>query len=203
MTIEEKIKELCYERKLTIPQLAENIGMSKSFYSTLKNDSLKVSTLLKIAEVFKVPASVFFELENGPDHAEIKRELEEAKANLAELTKSYVILKEKHDNLVESKSLNENIVELMRKNIANNEKLLFLALVHIYGLQATAERHIISSILAAHPEIDEKKDSKLLQKYINKDPFTKEFKRIVKVLEPELEDKYEEIVADENIFDEN
>lgn len=64
----EKIKDLCSNRRMTIPQLAEKIGMSKSFYTTLKNDSLKVETLIKIADVLEVPITSFFDNEaiNGP-----------------------------------------------------------------------------------------------------------------------------------------
>lgn len=62
--IADKIKEICSEKRMTIPQLAEKIGMSKGFYTTLKNNTLRVDTLLKIAEVLEVPVSTFFEDEN-------------------------------------------------------------------------------------------------------------------------------------------
>lgn len=55
-----KIKELCTARGLSIPQLAEKIGVSKSFYTSLKNETLSVSTLEKIADVLEVPISYFF-----------------------------------------------------------------------------------------------------------------------------------------------
>jgi len=57
----EKIKELCEIQRVTIPQLAEKIGMSKGgLYSSIENGSMKVDSLEKIADVFKVPISVFF-----------------------------------------------------------------------------------------------------------------------------------------------
>jgi len=57
----EKIKDLCYEIKITIPQLSKKIGMSNSFYTTMKSGSLKVETLEKISEVLGVHISVFFD----------------------------------------------------------------------------------------------------------------------------------------------
>lgn len=55
-----KIRELCTERGISIPQLAEKIGVSKSFYTSLKNETLSVSTLEKIADVLEVPIGYFF-----------------------------------------------------------------------------------------------------------------------------------------------
>jgi transcriptional regulator with XRE-family HTH domain len=202
MKIEERIKDLCYDHKMTIPQLAEKIGMSSSFYSTLKRDSLKVSTLIKIAEVFEVPVSMFFEPDCSPAPTEIQLELEVAKANLAELNKSYSELKAKYDNLFELKTLNENLVESMRKDMVKNDKLMYLAYVQIHGLQAIAEKHIITSILAAHPEIDEIKDTELLQKHINKDPFSKEFKIALRLMEPLVINNLDKFMEDEHVFDE-
>ncbi len=53
--LEEILKEKCKESGISIQELANKIGMSYSgLYSTLKNDTLKVSTLESIAEVLKV-----------------------------------------------------------------------------------------------------------------------------------------------------
>lgn len=59
-----KINDLCLKRGITLLQLSKKIGMSNSFYTTLKTGSLKVETLEKIAEVLEVPIIVFFEDEN-------------------------------------------------------------------------------------------------------------------------------------------
>jgi len=56
----QKIRDLCAEKGISIPQLAEKIGVSKSFYISLKNETLNVSTLEKIAGVLDVPIGYFF-----------------------------------------------------------------------------------------------------------------------------------------------
>lgn len=197
MTIEEKIKELCYDRKLTIPQLAEKIGMSKSFYSTLKNDSLKVSTLTKIADVLEAPVSAFFETEERNDSELIRNKLTAAEENSSNLLKSFKELEIKYENILKINSLNEQLVESARKEVAANEKIIFLTYVELHGLQLLADKHIKSSVLAAHPEIDEMKDSILLEKYIKKDPFNKEFRATMKIIEPVIKDDFEKYLTDD------
>ena len=62
-----KINELCSKRGITLLQLSKKIGMSNSFYTTLKTGSLKVETLEKIAEVLEVPITVFFDSSSSED----------------------------------------------------------------------------------------------------------------------------------------
>jgi transcriptional regulator with XRE-family HTH domain len=59
----DKIKEICHDKNMTLTQLAEKIGMSNSFHTTLKNGTLRVEKLIKIAEVLGVPVTDFFEEE--------------------------------------------------------------------------------------------------------------------------------------------
>lgn len=67
MTVGEKIKKLVEDNDRTLSWLAKQVEMSRSgFNSMLDTDSIKVSTLKKIAEVFKVPIDYFFS-----DEAEI------------------------------------------------------------------------------------------------------------------------------------
>lgn len=55
MQLKEKILELLEQRKLTIKELAEKIGMSETgFHSTLKNNSFKYETMRKISDVLHV-----------------------------------------------------------------------------------------------------------------------------------------------------
>lgn len=56
-----KIRELCTSKGISIPQLAEKIGVSKGLYTAIKNETLTVSTLEKIAEALEVPVCTFFE----------------------------------------------------------------------------------------------------------------------------------------------
>jgi len=55
MQLENSIKYYCSKNDMSIPELAEKIGMSFSgLYSALRNESLKVKTLKKISAVFNV-----------------------------------------------------------------------------------------------------------------------------------------------------
>jgi len=57
-----KLKELLSEKKITVAQLAEKIGMSKGgLYSAISNETLSVNMLEKISEVLEVPATYFFD----------------------------------------------------------------------------------------------------------------------------------------------
>jgi transcriptional regulator with XRE-family HTH domain len=56
-----KIKDLCAQQGLSIPQLAEHIGASKGLYTSLKNETISVKTLEKIAEALNVSVYYFFE----------------------------------------------------------------------------------------------------------------------------------------------
>lgn len=55
-----RIQEIARERGLTILEVAEKIGMSNGLYRTLRNKSLKVETLEKIAKVLNVDIEDFF-----------------------------------------------------------------------------------------------------------------------------------------------
>lgn len=57
-----KINKILTDKRLSIPQLADKIGMTKrGLYSSIENKTLTISTLEKIAEVLDVPATVFFD----------------------------------------------------------------------------------------------------------------------------------------------
>lgn len=56
-----RLKDLLSEKKITIPQLAGRIGMSKGgLYTAISNQTLTVITLEKIAEALDVPVPYFF-----------------------------------------------------------------------------------------------------------------------------------------------
>jgi transcriptional regulator with XRE-family HTH domain len=56
------IKELAKEKRYSIRQLCKKIEISETgLYKTLKNNTLKVETLQKIADVLEVPITYFFE----------------------------------------------------------------------------------------------------------------------------------------------
>lgn len=54
-------------KKITSTQIAEAIGMTRQgFEKTLKEESLKVETLEKIADFFSLPVIAFFDGEKNP-----------------------------------------------------------------------------------------------------------------------------------------
>jgi len=164
---------------------------------------LKVSTLILIADGFGVPEEYFTNFGGEVNPPEIGVELNNAIATLEQLRKDYNELKAKYENLFKINSLNETIVEAMRKESVAKDKLMFLLHVQLNGLHAIAENHIKSLILMAHPEIDEERDSKLLKKEIDADPFNKEYIATMKLIEPLIDySSYEKYMTDEHIFDE-
>ena len=80
-----KINELCLKRGITILQLSKKIGMSNSFYTTLKAGSLKVGTLEKIAVALDVPVTAFFnESQETFDKTELEKKIAELEKQLNE-----------------------------------------------------------------------------------------------------------------------
>lgn len=66
-----KIIELCNFQRISIKTLAEKIEVSFSgLYSALKNNSIKVDTLEKIAKVLEVPITDFFETDKKQEQLE-------------------------------------------------------------------------------------------------------------------------------------
>lgn len=55
-----KINIICKIKGTTVVELSEKIGMTKNFYRTMRNKSLRVDTLEKICEVLDVPIEYFF-----------------------------------------------------------------------------------------------------------------------------------------------
>jgi transcriptional regulator with XRE-family HTH domain len=69
-----KIREYCEQRKITIPELASRIGISEpGLYQVLRNKSMKVDLLEKIAGVLEFPLWSFFDLD---PEKEIKLEID-------------------------------------------------------------------------------------------------------------------------------
>jgi transcriptional regulator with XRE-family HTH domain len=70
--IENSIKELAKDEGITIKNLCSQIGMTEQGFATsLKNQTLKIETLEKIAKIFDVPLSYFF----GEDYQEMYESL--------------------------------------------------------------------------------------------------------------------------------
>jgi hypothetical protein len=57
-----KLKFLCTEKKLPLSHLATSLDFTEAgFYSMIKNDTMKVRTLEKVAAILKVSPCVFFD----------------------------------------------------------------------------------------------------------------------------------------------
>jgi len=125
-----KIREYCEERKITIPDLASRIGISEpGLYQVLRNKSMKVDLLEKVAAVLDFPIWSFFDLDPGK---ELKMELER--------------LQKENDAM--SKELDYKSGEIMKlrnkldyskgRNDRDNEHILSLA-KHIKSLEKSVE----------------------------------------------------------------
>jgi len=66
-----KIKSLAEDKKINLSVIAEKIGMTVSgFYSSIKNNTLRIDALEKIAEVLEVDVKVFFGGEGKQESSE-------------------------------------------------------------------------------------------------------------------------------------
>jgi transcriptional regulator with XRE-family HTH domain len=108
---------------MSIPQLAEKIGMTKrGLYSSIENKTLTVSTLEKISEVLEVLITVFFEDEND-------------KWNKPALLVEIERLKKEYEDIKNINKLNENLAGSATREAANFKMLLrmfYSALIEIY-----------------------------------------------------------------------
>ena len=131
----ELIKNLCIEKKITIPELSERIGMSKAgLYTTIKNQTISVTILEKIAEVLEVPVTVFFkESLINPEDEEALLNYKTARTALADCKKEI----EKLNVLVNDKL---NIIKL----ITQNEQLVLEMYVYFDSELSTEEKKILA-----------------------------------------------------------
>ena len=116
MTEIEHIKEMLKKEDITVKKLAAKIGMSeRGTHIMLKSGDMKLSTLKKIAMVFKVPITCFFETntENNGDYninisGGIVKENSAVYGNLSAVIKENELLKK----TIEDK---EEIIKLLKK----------------------------------------------------------------------------------------
>lgn len=114
-----KIKTLITDRNITVPQLADKIGMTKGgLYAAIEKNTLSVKTLEKIAEVFDVPITSFFEDEND----------EWTKpALIAEVKKNEKTISELHDNcvqLIDMLRAKRSSLRLILMNVRSTQDLI-------------------------------------------------------------------------------
>lgn len=94
-----KIRALLLERKMTMRELASDIGITEQgLHKLMKENSTKVDTLEKIAEKLNVPVTVFFGDESVPLNR--KKDLSETQY-LHQLIQNNTILAETNKKLVD------------------------------------------------------------------------------------------------------
>lgn len=113
--IERNIRQLTKANGMTLAELAKAIEMTEAgFYKMLSTESMKVKTLVKLAEVLKQPVTGFFE----PHAAELKQH-DFFTNEVAEPEGVYVIEKDslkKQIALLESQIEDKNkIIELLSR----------------------------------------------------------------------------------------
>jgi transcriptional regulator with XRE-family HTH domain len=65
-----KLKRIAKDKRMSIKELSEKIGMSETgFHQALNNNTLKVETLEKISDVLEVPIFFLFDSYNNEEHA--------------------------------------------------------------------------------------------------------------------------------------
>ena len=137
MLISNKIKNLMDVRKLTYEELANLIDMSRTgFHGAIQKGDLKVSTLNKIAKVFEVPITYFFEEEltqtnetmnnitiggiNNKNNKVIvsgdKIEIERLRKEIEYLKEQIEVLKENNKSLKTDKEFLHNLINSGNKN---------------------------------------------------------------------------------------
>lgn len=178
-----KITELTENKRLSIPQLAQKIGMSKrGLYMGIKENSLRIDTLEKIAEALEVPVTVFFDvdritqLENiATDTRKLKEEIENTerikelqdsikdKKSIINLTFSHVLtalnlykefVNEVKPNYNELSDQDRNFIESFETKIIDRLKLI------IKSSDSLLNMYDLDSLLnvSIKPDIPNKKD---------------------------------------------
>ena len=114
VNIERNIRHLTKAHGMTLAELAKSIEMTEAgFYKMLSTESMKVKTLIKLAEVLKQPVAAFFE----SNAAEYRAESNPYPHELAEPEGVYNIEKDslkKQIALLESQIEDKNkIIELL------------------------------------------------------------------------------------------
>jgi transcriptional regulator with XRE-family HTH domain len=118
-----KLKELLTQKRINVPALAKEIGMSKpGLYLAIDKERLTVDTLEKIAIALEVPVTVFFEtsLQDKEQFEILKKEI-----------KGYSEQVKEYQNTLKRNTLNEQLVlEMYRyfeESLSDEEKNIISA----------------------------------------------------------------------------
>lgn len=125
------IKNICEGKKISLPDLAKKIGMSKAgFYTSLNNNTIKVDTLQKIADVLEVDIKYFFGGDPSTSSGEAKKvvelekrvkELDEQLNDKKELIKhnTWIIETIKHAGIINLDNIDIVTAKYYRKEFFN------------------------------------------------------------------------------------
>ncbi len=121
--IEKRIKMLCIEKGITLKELAESIGMSRSgFYVTLKKGTLTVEKIFEIADTLKVHISVLLGYRFYKTH-DLQLEIERIDKYIGSLVKENVSSNAVFLLRSELSLLSRKIQDVLNYTISLEEKL--------------------------------------------------------------------------------
>ena len=181
----DKIKSLCLNKRITIPELSEKIGMSRAgLYTTIKNQTITVTTLEKIAEALEVPVSVFFESGSNQESEFLRKKMEEYKESYKSLLEVHAKLKNEYDNLLKISKLNEKVAESANKEAAAYYNIICMLYVDVENLHFESDSYIETYIFNDHPEIEDNEDPALLEKYKTEDRLRQKFLTLLQKIRP-------------------
>lgn len=147
------IKELCDTKRISLPDLSEQVGLSKTgLYKTIANSSMKVDTLERIAEVLEVPIFIFFYKQG--DFAEklldfVSKDIE---TEIRKPVQDEInLLKNQVNDLINEKMLYQKELEaLMREHI----ELQANVINHGFAFLISAGKEKKSSVVEKHKGIE-------------------------------------------------
>ena len=177
--VADRIKEICNEKRITIPQLAEKIGVSKGFYTTLKNNTLRVDTLIKISEILEVPLKSFF------DDEDISFGYEDQKEKIADLQKEINSLKEVLE-------LKNSLIQQYKDSVFIHKYQMKIVYDYLNGLESSINVFIFDSIRSTYPDI---KTDKLLEAFRQREEYN--FIQTIKQIKSGIEFLIEDLLKDE------
>lgn len=116
-----KIENLTIEKKISQTKIAQIIGMTREGYGRMLRDkTMKVSILEKIASIFEVPITYFFEEETELQSGEVEHKTNDEFSNLENGSNEI-------DNLIEEvhyqKQMNKALLNLVSKQKTEIEGL--------------------------------------------------------------------------------
>jgi len=120
-----KINDLLRRENISIPKLAERVGMSKrGLYASIRNETLSVSTLERIAEALNVSITEFLDEKSGLSQNDTPSDASSQIRDLLK-TKEDIIARLRKENEMLSKLL-ESSEDRLKKRIESNNFLVNL-----------------------------------------------------------------------------